>query len=285
MTPARLLQISRPGLWFPTLWLYFVPLGQIWPWAEWRFWLGLGFVTFPLNFITYGWNDRVDADTDALNPRKGSFLFGARPNAAERAALPGWIGAVAVASAGAFLLAAGPELLGVFALMLAFNWLYNDVSGGLRQRPPWELLAQAGYLLVVPLSVLLNDAQWPKPAVWGYLALFAVQSHLIGEVMDIEPDRKSGRRTTATLLGAKRTKLLIAGCVAVELTIVAGSLADVPLSLMLAAGLVWLVVDLLWLFRNDGYSLQQMRVAGVGSNVLALVSAVYVWISGCLLTP
>jgi hypothetical protein len=44
-----------------------------------------------------------------------------------------------------------------------------------------------------------------------------------------------------------------------------------------------LLFDLLWLFRGGSYSLKQMRVAGIGSNLVALVSAVYVWMSGCLM--
>ena len=71
--------MSRPGLWFPTLWLYFAVLPRPLPIEDYRFWLGLVFVTFPLNFVVYGWNDTLDAATDALNPRKDSYLFGARP--------------------------------------------------------------------------------------------------------------------------------------------------------------------------------------------------------------
>ncbi len=34
-------------------------------------------------------------------------------------------------------------------------------------------------------------------------AMFAMHSHLFGEVMDIEPDQKSGRKTLAVFLRAK----------------------------------------------------------------------------------
>ena len=42
------------------------------------FWIGLVYVTFPLNFLVYGWNDMVDIETDSFNPRKDSFWFGAK---------------------------------------------------------------------------------------------------------------------------------------------------------------------------------------------------------------
>jgi len=58
------LKVSRPGLWFPTIWLYLMPLAGR-PLGEGAaFWAGLAFVTFPLNFWVYGWNDRVDRETD-----------------------------------------------------------------------------------------------------------------------------------------------------------------------------------------------------------------------------
>jgi 4-hydroxybenzoate polyprenyltransferase len=52
------------------------------------FWLGLIYVTFPMGLLLYGWNDYVDYDVDRLNPRKGSFLFGARGSLEQLHLLP-----------------------------------------------------------------------------------------------------------------------------------------------------------------------------------------------------
>jgi 4-hydroxybenzoate polyprenyltransferase len=69
-----LLKLSRPGLWFATLWLYLLPTSsQPELFHTIPFWLGLFYVSFPLNFLVYSWNDSVDIETDALNPRKDSF--------------------------------------------------------------------------------------------------------------------------------------------------------------------------------------------------------------------
>ncbi|MEP3209050.1 MAG: hypothetical protein ABJN95_07665 [Maribacter sp.] len=74
------LKISRPGLWFPTVWIYLVPFGnQDNFWKSWMFWLGLFFVTFPLNYLVYGLNDYNDAEADAVNPRKGNFYLARKP--------------------------------------------------------------------------------------------------------------------------------------------------------------------------------------------------------------
>ncbi|MEM8907345.1 MAG: hypothetical protein AAGD05_05815, partial [Bacteroidota bacterium] len=72
------LKVSRPGLWFATLWLYFLPTSQMSLLHSWPFWLGLVYVTFPLNLLVYGWNDIVDQPIDAFNPRKDSYWFGAK---------------------------------------------------------------------------------------------------------------------------------------------------------------------------------------------------------------
>src|SRR5689334_17207565 len=73
-----LLQVSRPGLWSTTALFYLMPLGRMDFLHSGKLWLGLFFVLFPLGLLLYGVNDIVDAETDALNPRKGTFLFGAR---------------------------------------------------------------------------------------------------------------------------------------------------------------------------------------------------------------
>jgi len=83
------LKISRPGLWFPTIWIYLVPFSfQDAFWEEPVFWLGFLFVTFPLNYLVYGLNDYNDYKADAVNERKGNFLFGAKSTQLQLASLP-----------------------------------------------------------------------------------------------------------------------------------------------------------------------------------------------------
>src|SRR5258708_10896890 len=73
-----LLQVSRPGLWSTTALFYLMPLGRADFLYSSKLWLGLFFVLFPLGILLYGVNDLVDAETDALNPRKRTLLFRAR---------------------------------------------------------------------------------------------------------------------------------------------------------------------------------------------------------------
>ena len=277
------LKVSRPGLWFATVWLYLLPTGQMPVWENVPFWLGLLYVTFPLNFLVYGWNDIVDYKIDQLNPRKDTFWFGARGTKAQLRRLWFPILVSNVVFLPYFVYSGGPIILGVFVGLVLINWLYNLPNSGFRSVPPWELSCQLGYLLIVPLSIVLNETT-PLPwQTYFYLSLFAVQSHLMGEVMDIDPDRKTGRKTTATVIGRKNTKLLIIALVSVEAFFLFYYFQEYIFGGMLLIGLLWLILDLWVLFKEKNYTLGQMKLFAILSNLVAFVSMAYVWYSGCLL--
>ena len=278
------LKVSRPGLWFATLWLYFLPTSQVNEiWTSLPFWLGLFYVTFPLNFLVYGWNDMVDIETDAINPRKDSFWFGAKGTKTQLQKLWQPMIAVHLVYGSVLFYFVGWKMLLLLLVFVIINGAYNLPKHGLRGRPPLELLCQVGYVITAYFSVLLNDVENLPWETYLYLLLFAWQSHLIGEVMDIEPDRKSGRKTTATVLGMKNTKLLIIGIVTIEVLMLAYIFNDLIFAAMLGAGLIWLILDLFFIYKTKTYTIQQMKLFGAMSNVVAIASMVYVWYSGCLL--
>lgn len=277
------LKVSRPGLWFATGWLYLLPTSRMEIWNSTEFWLGFLYVTFPVNFLIYGWNDIVDREIDLKNPRKDNYWFGARGSEQQLDSL--WK-TILIVQLPFFLLFSYREGWKMIILFLGFaliNWLYNLPKNGLRSKPPWELVCQLGYLLIVPLSILLNNT---TPLPWQtylYLLLFAFQSHLIGEIMDIAPDKLAGRHTTATRFGMKRTKLLIIGIVFLEVSLLFFVFNEYIFGGMLAMGLLWLIVDLVVVFKTKIYTVNQMKLFGLVSNIVAVCSMAYVWYSGCLL--
>ena len=103
---AELVKIARPGFWPTQLWFFLLPLGMRDLFGSPAFWLGCVYVCFPLGLLSYGWNDLGDVETDALNPRKDSWLFGARPDAWMRARLPWTIALVQLPFLVAFVLLA-----------------------------------------------------------------------------------------------------------------------------------------------------------------------------------
>jgi len=277
------LKVSRPGLWFATLWLYLLPTSQMDIWDKPSFWFGFFYVCFPLNFLVYGWNDMVDQETDAINPRKNTFWFGALGTAEQLKELWKPMAAVQILFFTPLIYFAGLKMIPLFLAFLLINGLYNLPKHGLRSRPPLELLCQIGYLLVAPLSIFVNDTAMLPATTFFYLLLFAVQSHLIGEVMDIDPDKKSGRRTTATILGTQKTKLLIILIVTVEVGLLFYVYQEYIFGSMLAFGLLWLLIDLFLIFKTNNYTVGQMKLFGLFSNIMAILSMAYVWYSACLL--
>jgi 4-hydroxybenzoate polyprenyltransferase len=279
---AFIVKASRPGLWATAVWFYLLPLGRGHVFHSAGFWLGLIYVTLPLGLIIYGWNDVADADIDRFNPRKGTFLFGARGSQDELARLPLQITFVQTVFAGIFLYLIGVKSLLWFAALAAFTAIYNLPRYGLKSRPPFDILNQAGYLLVFVLSSWLNQVpqlRWPA-MLFG--ALFAMHSHVFGEIMDIEPDRLSGRHTTATVIGILPSKFLISSMLIVEALIVQHYFGDVWISSALAFGALWFLLDALIVWRTRPYSLAQMRLFMLGWNAIALSSMGWVWSTASL---
>ncbi len=160
---------------------------------------------------------------------------------------------------------------------------YNLPRHGWRGRPPLELINQAGYLLLLPLSVLLNQTppvSWPAV---GYLVLFCTHSHLMGEVMDVIPDARANRRTTARVLGIVGTKIVILTLVVLEGLLLGFWFRDWVLGGFLLAGSLWLLADLCILYRDRPYTRNEFRLFGLGINAAGFASMAWVWNAGTLM--
>lgn len=255
-----LLQVSRPGLWSTTALFYLMPLGHADFLHSGKLCLGLFFVLFPLGLLLYGVNDIVDAETDALNPRKGTFMFGARGAREQLAALKWQIAVVQIPFAIAFYFFIGPHILWWYALLLLAVGIYNAPGIAWKGRPPFDVLIQASYLLVFALSSWLNNVPQLPWQTFLFGAMFAMHSHIFGEVMDIEPDRLSGRRTTATSIGRVRAKFLIAIFLCLEAVLVQTYFRDWIITGFLAFGVLWFLIDAALLWKNRAYRPKEMRL-------------------------
>lgn len=274
------LKVSRPGLWFQTVWLYVLPAAAL-PEIPATFWLGLAFVLFPLNLLVYGWNDLVDRETDEVNPRKNSYLFGARGTESELARLPGIMALVNAPFFLAFTWLDGPRMLLLLAGMVFMIAIYNLPRHGLRARPQLELLNQLGYLLILPFSIWLNGS---PPLPWqsvAYLVLFCTHAHLMGEIMDVEPDRRVGRKTTAVVIGVIPTKLIVAGLTLVEAILIGTVFQDYWLAAFLFLGSLWLIADI-FIFGSRSYTHNQFLIFGAGLNAAGFGSMAWIWFTGTL---
>jgi len=277
-----LLQVARPGLWSTTAMFYLMPLGHADFLHSAKLWLGLIFVLFPLSFLLYGVNDIVDAATDALNPRKGTFMFGARGAREQLASLKWQIAVAQIPFAIAFYFLVGPRILVWYAALLVAVGLYNAPGIAWKGRPPLDVLIQASYLLVFVLSSWLNKVTQLPWQTFLFGAMFAMHSHIFGEVMDIEPDRLSGRRTTATVIGRVRAKFLIAAFLCIESALVWGYFRDSIITGFLSIGAIWFLIDATLFWKNRAYSPREMRLFLWGWNTAALLGMFWNWAHGTL---
>jgi len=278
-----LLQASRPGLWLTAIAFYMLPLAQRNVFHSVAFWLGALYVALPMGLLLYGWNDIVDYEADRLNPRKGTFLFGARGTPEQLRRLPLRIALVQLPFVVACSVLGGAKLLLCFAGMTAAAALYNWPRYGFKTRPPLEILNQAGYLFVFLLSSWLNDVPLLPWATLVFGALFAMHSHVFGEVMDVEPDRSAGRRTTAAVIGRVPAKLLIVTLLLCEAGLVVRIFGAKELAAFLLVTAAWFAIDATVIWRSRPYSNRTMRFFMLAWNAIALISMPWMWAKAILL--
>jgi 4-hydroxybenzoate polyprenyltransferase len=280
------IKISRPGLWFPTVWIYLVPFSLDNSfWEQPIFWIGLFFVTFPLNYLVYGLNDYNDVASDKVNDRKGNFLFGAKASQEHLAAVPKKIAIILLPFIIYFTILSGIYMLLLLVFMIVINIIYNFRPFRIKERPPLEICIQIGYVCTAFFSVLLNDLQMIPWQTILYLTLFAFQAHIAGEIMDIEPDRLAHKKTTATLIGRKNTKYLMLALLLLETYIRAMWFQDYVLAGFLGIFSIWLLLDVFIFFKEKPYSVAQMKLFGIAMNLSALASMLWALYSGKLLHP
>ena len=272
-----LLKVARPGFWLTSVWFYLLPLGRQDVFGTSEFWYGLAYVTFPLGMMIYGWNDTADFETDRLNPRKDTFLFGARPTAEQIRRLPWRIALVQLPFVVLFTWLIGWRALAWFAALAAATALYNWPRIGFKSRPGLDLLNQTGYLLVFVLSSWLNGLPQVPWFTFVFGALFAMHSHLFGEIMDLEPDRAVGRRTTAVAIGILPAKGLMVALLSVEALLMWRVAGDAWVGAVMVGGALLFIADALFVWRDRPYASWQMRLFFLGWNAAALASVPWVW--------
>ena len=169
--------------------------------------------------------------------------------------------------------------------MIGVNIIYNFKPLRVKERPPFEICIQMGYVFTAFFSVSLNDLNRLPWQTVLYLTLFAFQAHVAGEIMDIEPDLKAGKKTTATIIGRKKTKLLMLFFLIIETCILIFWFHDYILAGFLAIFSLWLILDVFIFFKEKPYTLSQMKLFGIAMNISAILSMTWILYSGKLMQP
>ena len=98
---------------------------------------------------------------------------------------------------------------------LLAEWLYNHQCHGLASGHPWicchrQDILESGCSLVKPRTAP------PSRLFWTYNLFLVLQTQVWAQLIDINVDAAAGRRTTAVVLGAFNTRLLLAAVLVAE---------------------------------------------------------------------
>ncbi|AHG00082.1 prenyltransferase [Halostagnicola larsenii XH-48] len=160
----------------------------------------LGYFLLPANVFLYGINDIYDREIDAANPKKADK----ETRYEGQRVVP-----VAVAACALLPLAFFPVLSsGVWPWLAVFLFLgaaYSAPPLRFKTTPPLDSLSNGLY--VAPAGAAYAAVAGSQPPLLAILAgwLWAMAMHTFSAIPDIEPDRATGIRTTATVLGERRT--------------------------------------------------------------------------------
>ncbi|NND97868.1 MAG: UbiA family prenyltransferase [Pirellulaceae bacterium] len=267
------IKVARPGFWPTHYWFYLLPFAGRDMFSTPAFWLGSIYVCFPLGLLLYGWNDLGDTTSDQYNPRKDSWLFGALPDASLRRRLPAIIAAVQIPFLIMFVGLAGAKMIGWFAAVLFVNATYN--YWGFKKLPVLDLLNQVGYLLIFVLASWLCDVPQLNTAAMLFSGLFAMQSHLFGQLMDIDEDRIAGRHSTAITMGVRPAKLLLVAIMVTESVIAYYHFQYAVVAGFMALGAIFFLIDAA--LGPQRYPVWFARWFFIAWNCVVITSMYFVW--------
>lgn len=198
-----LLKVSRPRFWLYLAGPFLIGLGNhIDTFSLYAF---LYFL-IPANFFLYGVNDLWDKDTDALNVKKSSREVRIINNQQEQT-LKKYVTVSLLLSLPLFIFADTTVrlLFGVFFLLAYF---YSAFPIRLKGRYFFDSMSNVLYIIPGIISYVYVTGEMPPLAFCIAGALWASSMHLFSAIPDIIPDTKSGVRTTAVLLGTRKSLLL-----------------------------------------------------------------------------
>ena len=165
-------------------------------------------LSWPFCLYLFGLNDLADTASDTLNPRKGSWIHGARfPETPSRLAhaAPWAGGAIVLASA----TLVPPRAALILAAILLVGWMYSSPPLRLKEIPIIDGLCTAvimigllgaGYACGAPLVNIPAESYAVAPTLAGL--------HIFASVVDVDGDRIAGHKTLAVRSGPRTASVV-----------------------------------------------------------------------------
>lgn len=220
---GRLVAVSRPRFWFylagPVLVGLVFGIDRIDALVQPLAIALIAYFLFPANLFLYGVNDVFDADVDLFNPKKTGREIRYTGERTTRIAILVSIG-LGVATVAITRPMAWPWFFAFFLLGAS----YSIPPVWFKRRPLLDSISNGLYILPgVGAYVAVADALPPLEIIAGAW-LWTMGMHTFSAIPDIQPDRRAGIQTTATVLGPRRSLAYCFGCWA--LAAVAFALVD-----------------------------------------------------------
>lgn len=207
---SRLLRLSRPRFWLYTLGPFILPILAQFPGiaSEWpMLLLGLLYFSFPANLLIYGINDLFDRETDALNPKKGSYEATLHPSDVRPLLftiiltnLPFIV----------LLFVLSPRVIPALVCFLFFGIFYSAPPIRAKAIPFIDGLFNVLYVLPSLVSLLIFPYTQVNLLFVVAGTFWCMAMHAFSAAPDIHSDAATGLKTTATTLGSRGTLIYCA---------------------------------------------------------------------------
>lgn len=158
--------------------------------------------TLPANLFLYGVNDLMDADTDEFNEKKDSYEQRLRASHRPRLRAAVCLSAAMILAAALLTDSAAARLAVVLFVVLGFT--YSAPPTRWKARPALDSLSNVLYIMPGIALAAACGVRIEPAAVLGAWA-WSSAMHLFSAIPDIQADARAHLRTTAVVLGARRS--------------------------------------------------------------------------------
>jgi 4-hydroxybenzoate polyprenyltransferase len=199
-----LIQVSRPIVWPVLPLVYYLGLHSARAPLSAAAILQMLALTFPMNLIGCGLNDLYDYESDCRSPRRRA-IWGAVIGTGDHALV--WRAVIFMVPIVLLIAAATGNSSNLIAalLLVSVAWLYSVPPIRLKERPPFDSLANGlGYfLLPFTMGYSLGREPLTMPLRYYLLALCVCGIHALATAADYEADKAAGHRTLAVQFGRR----------------------------------------------------------------------------------
>lgn len=200
----------------------------------------------PANIFIYGINDIFDGDTDEFNPKKEDKEHRLEPE--DRSWLRYLVFACLALGIGLALLASNYKASMLFLLFLFLAWAYSSLPFRFKAKPFIDAISNVHYAVIGFVAYTLISGDYPPGWVVVSAWCWTASMHIFSAIPDIESDSRAGLKTTAVLLGAKKSLILCAVLWVVPVVFFITHYDNVSLSLLAS---VYPAVSLMLLFNPN----------------------------------